>query len=319
MDRLNETAIAELAALCPGGLERDVNLAEMSWWRIGGRADVFIKPASTEEVANLMSWFADRELQPVVIGMTTNLLFDDSGLRVPCIQIGGRMVDIKISSPIVEAQAGVWVPGLARRLMKAGLGGVEHICGIPGTLGGLVCMNGGSQRKGIGENVVSVTSVDSMGNIKNEYVEDCEFSYRTSSFQTNGSIITDVRLRLVERSPQAIRDDMRSILADRRLKFPRKEPNCGSVFKSNPIMYEKVGPPGAVIEQLGFKGRRIGGAQVSQLHANFIVNVGNATASDVLGLIKEIASGVEKSTGYRMEAEARYVRQDGCILSADQV
>ena len=104
---------------------------------------------------------------------------------------------------------------------------------------------------------------------------------------------------------------MLAIMADRRRKFPQKEPNCGSVFKSNPAMYDDVGPPGAAIERLGFKGRRIGGALCSPHHANFVVNTGAATARDTLALITEIRDAVLAATGYEMEVEARYVSRDG--------
>lgn len=319
MDRLTDSAVAELEALCPGGVARDVDLSALSWWRIGGRAILVLQPASTDELAALQSWFFRHGIRPVVIGLTTNLLFDDAGLGVPCIQIGSRISEIRIDGTRLEAQAGAWVPGIARRLMKAGLGGAEHICGIPGTLGGLICMNGGSQRKGIGSNVVNVESVDRAGAIHIVAAEGCNFAYRQSVFQTNGHVITGAHLHFTSRSSDQIRTEMRAILADRRRKFPRKEPNCGSVFKSNPAMYAEIGPPGAAIERLGFKGLRVGGAVVSPRHANFIVNSGGATARDVLTLIARIGDAVEIDTGYRMQAEACFVRADGITLPADAV
>ena len=266
-----------------------------------------------------MRWFGERNIRPLVIGLTSNLLFDDAGLRVPCIQIGQRIADLRIDGTRVDAGAGVWVPGLARRLMQAGLGGGEHICGIPGTLGGLICMNGGSQRKGIGSSVISVESVDQLGQIRSRSDSECEFAYRQSVFQSNGEIITRCLLHFSPRPMHEIRSDMRAILAERRRKFPRKEPNCGSVFKSNPAMYADIGPPGAAIERLGFKGQRVGGALVSPHHANFIVNTGGATASDVLKLITRIDRAVENATGYKMEAEACFVAYDGKIAPANRV
>jgi UDP-N-acetylmuramate dehydrogenase len=319
MDRLSAAELGELSSLCPGGVHRDVDMSSISQWRIGGHADLVVQPADTAQVAKLLSWFGAHGIEPVVIGMTSNLLFDDAGLRVPCIQIGGRMGQVRIKGQSVHAGAGFWVPGLARQLMQAGLGGAEHICGIPGTLGGLVCMNGGSQRKGIGSSVVTVESVDRNGIIHQRSAVDCAFAYRQSVFQTNEEIITACHLRFDPRPREEIRAEMRAILADRRRKFPRKEPNCGSVFKSNPAMYAEIGPPGAAIERLGFKGQRIGGALVSPRHANFIVNTGGARARDVLTLIARIRDAVEAATGYRMEAEAIFVRADGRMQPADTV
>lgn len=319
MDRLNSTELDELNQLCPGGMERNVDLSAISQWRIGGCGDLLLRPASTAQVSALMRWFSKRDIKPVVIGMTSNLLFADEGLRVPILQISGRMSNININQNEVVAQAGAWVPGLARRLMQVGLSGGEHICGIPGTLGGLICMNGGSQRKGIGSNILSVESVDTEGRVQLRSAEECSFGYRRSIFQTNGDVITGATLTYTPVEQGIIRSQMLSILAERRHKFPRKLPNCGSVFKSNPTMYAEVGPPGAIIEKLGFKGMRRGGTKVSTLHANFIVNTGGAHACDVLELIAQISYAVKHATGYQMEAEARYVDPEGHILPVDQV
>lgn len=319
MDQLNLAAITELERLCPGGVEEDVDLSKISQWRIGGSADLVLRPSSTAEVSALIGWLTAQGIQPVIIGRTSNLLFDDAGLRVPCIQIGNRMAGIMLEGLRVHAQAGAWVPGLARRLMQSGLGGGEHVCGIPGTLGGLICMNGGSQRKGIGSSILNVESVDTMGQVQNRAAHDCNFNYRHSIFQVNGEIITAATLQFVRRPVTEMRAEMRAILADRRRKFPRKQPNCGSVFKSNPAMYADIGPPGAAIERLGLKGMREGGALISPLHANFIVNTNSATARDVLTLITRIGEAVEASTGYRMEAEACFVTSNGEIRPADQI
>jgi len=319
MDGLSSAVLDELAALCPGGIALDVDLAAISQWRIGGRADIVLSPASTAEVASLRRWFAARGVTPVVIGLTSNLLFADEGLRVPVLQIGPRMADIVLTPQHVLAQAGIWVPGLARRLMQAGLTGAEHICGIPGTLGGLICMNGGSQRKGIGSSVVEVQSIDTGGNLVTRCADECNFAYRHSVYQINGEVITSAKLHFATAPHSTVRAEMRKILADRRRKFPRKLPNCGSVFKSNPAMYAEIGPPGAAIERLGFKGQCEGAAQVSLLHANFIVNNGGARAKDVLRLIDRITTMVECATGYRMETEVCYVSPTGRIAPADQL
>lgn len=319
MALLTKVDITALEALSPGGVFCDVDLSSISHWRIGGKADVLLQPASTEQIVNLRRYFFERGIRPVIIGLTSNLLFADEGLRVPCIQIGSRLSRLEINATDVRAQAGNWVPGFAQALMRAGLTGGEHVCGIPGTLGGLVAMNGGSQRKGIGRNVVEVVSVDETGGIVRRTASECAFEYRDSIFHRNDDVIASVHMRFEYGDLTRIRAEMRTILAERRRKFPRKEPNCGSVFKSNPDMYAQIGPPGAAIERLGLKGLRYGGALVSPRHANFIVNTGNARASDVLHLITLISDAVFSSTGFRMEAEARFVRGDGKIVPADRV
>ena len=316
MGILNETEIVELKSICPGGITLDTDLSVISQWRIGGRADLIIRPSSTEEVANILKWLNNRGIKPLVIGLTSNLLFSDEGVRVPIIQIGSRMAEVRIQGEEVYAQAGVWVPGLARRLMQASLTGGEHICGIPGTFGGLICMNGGSQRKGIGENIVTVESVSRAGNIIVRKLEECDFGYRQSIYQREVDVITSSTMIFSSKNIGEIRKDMISILSQRRKKFPRKTPNCGSVFKSNPALYQSIGAPGFVIEKLGFKGMVVGGAQVSPLHANFIVNNGGATAKDVMEIILKINESVFNATGFTLEPEALYVSPDGLIRPA---
>lgn len=316
MDQLNHADIAELSELCSGGVATNVDLSTISWWRIGGRADLVLRPSSTDEVAALMRWFTLRGQRPIVIGLTTNLLFDDAGLRAPCIQIGHRMAHAVCEGQSVYAQAGVWVPKLARKIMQAGITGVEHTCGIPGTLGGLVCMNGGSQRKNIGSNIVTIESVDSDGQIHLRCAEDCSFSYRSSIYQVNNEIITSAKLQLSLGDKKKIRQSMLNIMAERNRKFPRKQPNCGSVFKSNPVMYADIGPPGLAIEKLGFKGFSVGDALVSQEHANFFLNTGQASAIDMLKLISVVRNTVYETTGYKMETEVRFVNSQGEMVAA---
>lgn len=303
-----------------GAVQTDVSLRDISRWRIGGRADVLISPRSINELSEMRAWIQERELQSLVIGATSNLLFSDAGLRAIAIQIGRELSSTSIEERAVIAGPGVWVPGLARTVMLAGLTGIEHTCGIPGTLGGLVCMNGGSQRKGIGDHVSWVRSVDAAGTQILRQRADCGFAYRTSAFQLNNEVICEVGLTLeVTASQNAQRREMLEILGDRRRKFPNKMPNCGSVFVSNPAMYADYGPPGRVIENAGLKGLRMGDAQVSPLHANFIINLGNATAKDTLALIRHVRNKAYEATGYLMESEVRFVSPDGSILPTHNV
>lgn len=249
MGRLTQQALNELESLCPGGIERDVSLASISQWGIGGTADTVIRPSTSQQLADLRRWFYQHDVHHLTIGSTSNLLFADEGLRAPCIQLGNRLSHVSIDKNVVHAQAGVWVPSLARQLMLSGLTGGEHICGIPGTLGGLVCMNGGSQRKGIGSHVESIESVGVTGEVVHRAASDCRFAYRSSVYQTNNEVITSVKLKFDDGQAKQIRQEMLAILADRSRKFPRKLPNCGSVFKSNPAMYAEVGAPGTIIEK----------------------------------------------------------------------
>tara|TARA_R100000935_G_scaffold56146_1_gene87172 strand:- start:7845 stop:8831 length:987 start_codon:yes stop_codon:yes gene_type:complete len=319
MDVLSVDDVRALEQICPGGLTQNENLALLSQWKVGGFADLVISPSKTAELAALRKFFKVRSIPHIVIGKTSNLLFADDGLRVPCIRIGNRMAGIQITDTNMQAQAGCWVPSIARRAMQAGLTGIEHICGIPGTLGGLICMNGGSQRKGIGSHILTVESVNDAGYVVNRSVEECGFSYRHSIFHDNNEIISAATLRLAPGDRDKIRSELREILGSRRRKFPRKQPNCGSTFISDPALYAEYGSPGSIIENLGFKGMKIGGAKVSELHANFLVNVGGAKAQDILALIWTINIAVKENTGRALLAEVRYVSPQGQTWAASEV
>jgi len=143
---------------------------------------------------------------------------------------------------------------------------------------------------------------------------ECAFSYRYSIFLDKPWIVTDVVLKLQRQECHVIQDRMLAILRERRHKYPRRIPNCGSVFKSDTDLHARCGPPGWIIEQTGLKGLRVGGAQVSEQHANFILNTGSATAADVLELIATIRQRVHKKMGVWLECEVRYIRPDGPII-----
>jgi UDP-N-acetylmuramate dehydrogenase len=294
----------------------DASLAEHSSWQIGGPADLLVEPENADQVASVVRFANIHRIPLVVIGEGTNLLFDDDGLRGIVLKLGHNLSQVAISDNKITAEAGAWVPGLARRAMLAGLAGLEHTIGIPGTIGGLVLMNGGSQRRGIGDNVRWVWIVDRAGKQAQLSREECSFSYRQSALQRVGAVVVKVELECEREQPQRIRRLMLEDLRERRRKFPRKEPNCGSVFLSTSEMHASVGPPGKIIEEAGLKGARIGNAEVSQQHANFIVNRNGATSKDVLSLIAHIRQVVSDRIGFELCCEVRYVSPGGEIMPA---
>ncbi len=293
-------------------------LSHYSSWQIGGPADLLVEPASARQVATVVSYSRQHEIPLIVIGQGTNLLFADEGLRGIIVKIGNNMSGLTIKDGRIVAEAGIWVPQLARRAMLAGLSGLEHTIGIPGTLGGLVLMNGGSHRKGIGENIVRVTVVNRDGQLIGMSRDECQFSYRHSALQGTGAVVVEVELECPAGERRQIRHEMIADLRERRKKFPRKQPNCGSVFLSTSEMHGSVGPPGKIIEEAGLKGKRIGRAEVSEQHANFILNLGGATAAEVLSLIDHIRAAVRANIGFDLKCEARFVKPQGQIVPADQ-
>lgn len=293
----------------------DISMAEHSQWKAGGKIAAVACPTSKIEISGLINWCALNELPYVVIGGTTNLLFCDEDIDAIAIHIGSHFSTYAISDNSVIASSGIWVPKLAKVVMHAGLSGIEHICGIPGSLGGLVVMNGGSQRKNIDKSIKYVETIDSGGRIKKYQHSDCEFEYRGSVFQKNKEVIVEIQLALNEiTNRKTIRREMLSILRDRRKKFPRKTPNCGSVFQSRGDVYDRYGPPGKIIEKCGLKGLNDGRAQVSLEHANFIVNKGGAKASEIKNLINTVRDQVYDKYNVVLEVEPKYVDGFGSII-----
>jgi len=303
--------------------EKDIGLVKFSEplsrhssWKIGGPADLFIEPDNPVQITTVLKFLNTVSIPYLVIGQGTNLLFNDQGIRGVVMKIGERMAGVNISGRSVSAEGGIWVPKLSRMTMRAGLSGLEHCIGIPGTLGGLVMMNGGSQRRGIGENITSVTVVNRLGQMETLDHDACRFSYRHSALQECGSIVVRAELTCQQSNTADIRRTMLADLRSRRQKFPRKQPNCGSVFLSTEEMYKTVGPPGKIIEQAGLKGMRIGQAEVSRQHANFIINRGGALASDVLKLIRHIRKEIRRKIGFELDCEVRYVNGKGEVTAA---
>jgi UDP-N-acetylmuramate dehydrogenase len=309
-------ALERLARLDIGGIRFDAPLREQGWWKIGGPADLLVEPGTIDQVQNLVKALRQFELPYVVIGDGSNILFDDAGLRGVVVKIGRRMSGSTIEGQTVMAEAGIFVPWLIRSLGRAGLSGLEHAIGVPGTLGGLILMNGGSRQQGIGSHVEGVWAVGKAGELKEYDQSACCFTYRGSSLQHSGEIVVRAKLRLSAGNPGTICREMLAIMRLRRSKFPLKQPNCGSVFLSDPAMYETVGPPGKVIEDCGFKGLRIGDAMIPHLHANFIVNLGQARSADVLAIIRRVRKGVLERTGFELLCEVRYLSTKGQLLPA---
>lgn len=307
-----------LEAIAPGCVSTNFPLSQITRWKIGGPAKALVEPETAEQAAAIMRLMRGRPEPLFIMGDASNVLFDDQGFDGVVLRIARKMSQMRISGTMAWAQAGLWVPQFARRVGQAGLSGIEHTIGIPGTLGGLVLMNGGSQRKGVGLNIANVLCADENGELLTLTKEQCGFAYRTSTLQQMRAVVLEATLEFERGDVSDIRREMVRIMVDRRAKFPKNLPNCGSTFLSDPAMYATVGPPGRAIEQAGLKGLRSGQAQISPLHGNFIVNNGGATSADVLSLIAIIRTTVFNRTGYLMDCEVRHVMPNGQVRPAHE-
>lgn len=292
----------------PKSVRLQARLAPYSWWRIGGPADALAEVQGERQLIDIIAYLKGHKIPWCLIGRGTNLLFDDLGFRGCVLRLGHEFANINFSEGCLNVQAGCWTPSVALSAARKGLSGLEHTIGIPASFGGLVCMNGGSQRKGVGDLVETVRALAPDGQIIELDHAVCDFAYRQSRFQSSGEIVLSVTLNFEKRRTYAEqRPDLLNILRERRRKFPRKLPSCGSVFKSSPELYQACGPPGKIIEDFGYKGQQRGNIRVSNQHANFIVNNGSGSSVDVLALVHEIRDAVRAKTGLTMQPEFRYV------------
>jgi UDP-N-acetylmuramate dehydrogenase len=298
-------------------LRKNISLKDFSYWRVGGTADYLFIVNSILELKDALTFLDKLNLPFIIIGNTSNLLFSDSGVRGGLIKLGPKFTHCQFEQKFVTVGTGIFLPYLVRQCVNQGLSGIEHLIGVPATLGGAVYMNAGSQRKSLSENLISIDSIDEKGELITRSKNDCLFSYRDSIFQSNSELILSVKIKLIDKDKSLIRRECLDILRSRNQKFPRKKPSCGSVFISNPSMYNKYGPPGKILEGVGLKGFKLGGASISSQHANFIVNDGDAKAADILSLIAIAIEKVKAETGFQLESEAKYVSEDCMFINAD--
>ena len=288
----------------PPELRQGVPLQEFTTWRVGGPAEWFAEPADGARLVALARWARERQLPLRVIGAGSNLLIADQGLAglTVCVRrLQGSRVDGE--SGVVEAEAGEPIPTLARKVARAGLHGLEWAVGIPGTVGGAAVMNAGAQGGCTAEWLDSVLVLDPSGSGESHRLRatDLDFDYRHSRLQQEPLLVLSARFQLEPgHDPAAVSARTSANLHSRTSTQPYQQPSCGSVFR-NPEP-EKAG---RLVESLGLKGTRIGGAEVSPIHANFIVNTGGATAADIDALIKLVRQRVWESTGIDLHPEVK--------------
>ena len=282
---------------------QNVPLAEFTTWRVGGPARWIIEPESVDEVLAALQW-AKANGQPCqVIGAGSNLLIHDNGL--PGLTLSLRRLqgaELDSNSGVIEALAGEPIPTLARRAARAGLKGLAWAVGIPGTVGGAAVMNAGAQGGCTADWLEAVRVVPIQGGESFELKRDqLEFDYRHSRLQQENLLVLSARFRLEPgHNPQELRRETNSNLSHRTSTQPYTLPSCGSVFR-NPEPLKA----GRLIQELGLKGERVGGAEVSSVHANFIVNTGNATAMDINRLIELVQDRVEQQHAVRLHPEVK--------------
>ncbi len=279
-------------------------LSSKSSFKIGGKADLAVLPKNAAELEYVVAYLMDREIPYIVIGNGSNILFEDEGYR-GCVIFTEKMNEVKVEGNRIYAGAGTSFTALASKAKTASLTGLEFAYGIPGSVGGAVVMNAGAYGGQVSDVLESCDVFDAE---KCEFYtlsrDEMELSYRHSVLSENKNLIcVGATFALKEGNKSEIDAVMRDLMQRRISKQPLEYPSAGSVFKRPaPDLFV-----GKMIEESGLKGYTVGGAQVSEKHAGFIINIGGATAKDVLDLVEHIKSVIRKNYGVELECEIRRV------------
>lgn len=276
-------------------------LSEHTSFRIGGPCEIMAFPRSARELSELLRTAKQAGIEPAVLGAGTNVLARDEGRRglVICTKDCLKNIE-RTGETAIRAEAGASMARLANFAQSLGLSGLAFAHGIPGTVGGGIMMNAGAYGGEMKQVAIATEFMTLDGETERYSGEAQDFSYRHSAFSEKKGIILAGTFALTPGDPEAIREEMRSLAQKRRASQPLELPSAGSTFKR-----PQGGYAAALIDEAGLKGLRIGGAAVSEKHAGFVVNLGNATAQDVLALVHEIQRRVLETSGIRLEPEIR--------------
>lgn len=277
--------------------EREALLSRHTTIGLGGPAEFLVRPRSADEISTVLKLATNSELAVKVLGAGSNLLVSDAGVRGVVLSTAALDQVRLEDGGIVEAGAGCQFPALVRRTASRGLRGLEAGVGIPGSLGGVLTMNAGAYQFAIGALVEEVVAVSSERGKVLMPRDEIDFRYRASSFG-RGLIVASARLALTRDEPAAIKADVDEYMRHRKQTQPVGVKSAGCIFK-NP----EGGSAGKLLDELGLKGFTVGGARISEVHANFIVHDGGADANDVLGLIDAVRERVHRETAIELEPE----------------
>ena len=267
-------------------------------FKIGGEADVFITVNTVDELKAAVNACLSNNVPMMILGKGSNLLVSDEGIEGAVVALDGDFKSLRFEGDTVARGAGVSLSKLCTAALERGLSGLEFAYGIPGTVGGAVYMNAGAYGGETRDVCTEVTYLTPGGEIGTYSAQELGFSYRHSIFKENNNIILFAKYQLTFDDPDQIKERMEDYMNRRRTKQPLEYPSAGSVFKRPEGAFA-----GTLIEQCGLKGKAVGGAQVSEKHAGFIINAGGATCDDVLSLVRLVQDTVRRETGYYLECE----------------
>ena len=274
-------------------------LAKHTHFGIGGETTAYIEVSTVLELAALARFHTAWNVPIAVIGRGSNLLVSDTGFKGISIRLVGALAKLEVDGKVVSAGAGLALPALSKTMSRDGLSGVEFAFGIPGSVGGALIMNAGAWGSSFGDIVTDVTVMDNTGELANLKHTEANFEYRHSNLDTY-FCVTGATLALEPGDVDTITERMQTLFKQKVETQPFVEENAGCMFKNPP-----GDSAGRLIDISGLKGHRIGGAEVSTVHGNFILNIDNATAEDVLKLVAHIQQQVREKTGISLQTEVK--------------
>ena len=295
--------IALFAENCGATVIKDAPMKKYTSFRCGGNASVLVIPDSVDTLKKIIDFCNIQNIKPLIIGNGSNLLVTDNGINGVVIKIGSDISKIELlDETTIRCEAGASLKSLCMFALENSLSGLEFAYGIPGTLGGAVYMNAGAYGGEMKDVLASVTHIDSDGNIGELTHGDLNLRYRGSAYTDNNYTIVSAVMKLQKADKKDIKAAMDDKLQKRKDKQPLEYGSAGSTFK-RPEGYFA----GALIEQSGLKGYTVGGAQVSEKHAGFVINKDNATSTDVINLIKDVQNIVYDKFGVMLETEVKII------------
>jgi len=292
-------SLTDIQKILRGKIVVDELMAKYTWMKVGGPADFYIEPADKNDLVTIVDYFRTHQYPWMMLGRGSNVLISDEGIRGAVINIENALSEIKIKDSVVIAEAGVRLTKFVDFCIQNELAGVEMLAGIPGTIGGAVIMNAGANS---GETATYLTEVEIIrdGNILHIKKENGHFSYRSSAF--TGDVVLSASFKLPHGEKELLSAKRRELILHRNETQPLDYPNLGSMFKNPPNTFAAK-----LIEQAELKGKRVGDAQISEKHANFIVNLGNAKAADIVKLIDLVKRTVYQNAGVMLDLEVKMV------------
>ena len=282
--------------------ETDAPMKNYVTMRVGGAADLLVKPNSAESLCKLVKLANEENIPYYILGNGSNVIVNDEGVRGLIILVSSEYSNIEVSGDTLKCDAGTTLSKLCQVALENSLTGLEFAWGIPGTVGGAVYMNAGAYGGEISQVITSCTYLDEDMNIVTVKAEDMNLSYRHSMFTDTKNVILSAEFKLKKGEKSEIKAQMDEKMTARKTKQPLEYPSSGSTFK-RPV----GGYASKLIEDCGLKGTTVGGAQVSKKHSGFVINIGNATCEDILALIKVIKNTVFEETGIQLEEEVKII------------